>query len=78
MCLFLRLFPQLKEDLAGQEVEDEGHEEEEEQPEESHSAQTHMFEEQHRCVKHSNPQKDGALLFYASLTFCFVPQRSGR
>lgn len=42
---------QLKEDLAGQEVDDEGHEEEEEPQEEAQTFQTHTPEEQQdRCV----------------------------
>lgn len=43
---------QLKEDLAGQEVDDEGHEEEEEPQEGIHTVQTHTVEEQHVYVKH--------------------------
>ena len=46
MCVCVCVF-QLKEDLAGQEVEDEGHEEEEEHQEEPHTVQTHTPEEQH-------------------------------
>nr|XP_033493672.1 GON-4-like protein isoform X2 [Epinephelus lanceolatus]XP_033493673.1 GON-4-like protein isoform X2 [Epinephelus lanceolatus] len=52
--LMEELFETLKEDLAGQEVEDDGHEEEEPQ-EEPHSVQTHTAEELH----HTGPDGDG-------------------
>lgn len=44
---FLR---QLKEDLASQEVEDEGHEEEEEPQEETQTVQPHPPPDLHMCV----------------------------
>ncbi|KAL7382552.1 hypothetical protein ABVT39_024333 [Epinephelus coioides] len=55
--LMEELFETLKEDLAGQEVEDDGHEEEEEPQEEPHSVQTHTAEEQH----HTGPDGDGPI-----------------
>ncbi|XP_022603122.1 GON-4-like protein isoform X2 [Seriola dumerili] len=45
--LMEELFETLKEDLAGQEVDDEGHEEEEEPQEETPTVQTHAPPEQH-------------------------------
>ncbi|KAM9738637.1 uncharacterized protein gon4la isoform 1-T1 [Menidia menidia] len=45
--LMEELFETLKEDLAGQEVDDEGHDEEEEPLEETQTAQANPFEEQH-------------------------------
>ncbi|XP_070701971.1 GON-4-like protein [Pempheris klunzingeri] len=45
--LMEELFQTLKDDLTGQEAEDEGHEEEEEPQEEMQSVQTHTPEEQH-------------------------------
>ncbi|XP_049891374.1 GON-4-like protein [Epinephelus moara] len=55
--LMEELFETLKEDLAGQEVEDDGHEEEEEPQEEPHSVLTHTAEEQH----HRGPDGDGPI-----------------
>lgn len=63
---------QLKEDLAGQEVDDEGHEEEEEPQEESRSAQTHTFEEQGTCVKHSHLQKTVFIFCLDDFLFSFL------
>ncbi|KAM4539996.1 GON-4-like protein [Odontesthes bonariensis] len=45
--LMEELFETLKEDLAGQELDDEGHDEEEEPLEETYTVQTHTLEEQH-------------------------------
>lgn len=50
---------QLKEDLAGQEVDDEGHEEEEEPQEEAQTFQTHTPEEQQdRCATNTRTRSD--------------------
>lgn len=55
---------QLKEDLAGQEVDDEGHEEEEEPQEEAQTFQTHTPEEQQdRCVTNTRTQSDIHILW---------------
>lgn len=59
---------QLKEDLAGQEVDDEGHEEEEEPQEEAQTFQTHTPEEQQdRCVTNTRTQS-GIHILWGRLT----------
>ncbi|XP_026205500.1 GON-4-like protein isoform X2 [Anabas testudineus] len=55
--LMEELFETLKEDLAGQEVEDEGHEEEEE----AHNAQSHTHEEQHDTGLCGDEERDGPI-----------------
>lgn len=57
--LMEELFETLKEDLAGQEVDDEGHEEEEEPQEETHIVQTHV-QQQHTAVA-EDEQEDGPI-----------------
>ncbi|XP_051811671.1 LOW QUALITY PROTEIN: GON-4-like protein [Acanthochromis polyacanthus] len=57
--LMEELFETLKEDLAGQEVDDEGHEEEEEPQEETHIVQTHT-QQQHTAVA-EDEQEDGPI-----------------
>ncbi|KAM8766703.1 uncharacterized protein gon4la isoform 1-T2 [Acanthopagrus schlegelii] len=59
--LMEELFETLKEDLAGQEVEDEGHEEEEEHQEEPHTVQTHTPEEQHDIGLTNDEVEDGPI-----------------
>ncbi|XP_051246664.1 GON-4-like protein isoform X3 [Dicentrarchus labrax] len=59
--LMEELFETLKEDLAGQEVEDEGHEEEEEALEETHTVQTHTPEEQHNTGLGDDEVDDGPI-----------------
>ncbi|XP_035808717.2 GON-4-like protein isoform X1 [Amphiprion ocellaris] len=57
--LMEELFETLKEDLAGQEVDDEGHEEEEEPQEETQIVQTHA-QQQHTAVA-EDEQEDGPI-----------------
>ncbi|XP_008297246.1 GON-4-like protein [Stegastes partitus] len=57
--LMEELFETLKEDLAGQEVDDEGHEEEEEPQEESHAVQTDT-QQQHTAAA-QDEQEDGPI-----------------
>ncbi|XP_028281569.1 GON-4-like protein [Parambassis ranga] len=60
--LMEELFETLKEDLAGQEVDDEGHEEEEEPQEETRTAKTHTPEEQHDNIEPADEeQQDGSI-----------------
>ncbi|XP_040909821.1 GON-4-like protein isoform X1 [Toxotes jaculatrix] len=59
--LMEELFETLKEDLVGQEVDDEGHEEEEEPPEETHTVQTHTPEEQHSTALADDEAEDGPI-----------------
>ncbi|XP_026155243.1 GON-4-like protein isoform X2 [Mastacembelus armatus] len=59
--LMEELFETLKEDLAGQEVDDEGHEEEEEPQEEAHTVQTHTPEEQHNIGRCDDEGEDGPI-----------------
>ncbi|XP_070778322.1 GON-4-like protein [Enoplosus armatus] len=59
--LMEELFETLKEDLAGQEVEDEGHEEEEEPQEETLTVQTHTPEEQHNIGPGDDEAEDGPI-----------------
>ncbi|XP_044028246.1 GON-4-like protein [Siniperca chuatsi] len=59
--LMEELFETLKEDLAGQEVEDEGHEEEEEPQEETHAVQTHTPAEQHNTGPGDDEAADGPI-----------------
>nr|XP_046273124.1 GON-4-like protein [Scatophagus argus] len=59
--LMEELFETLKEDLAGQEVEDEGHEEEEEPQEETVTVQTHTPEEQHNTGPGDGEVEEGPI-----------------
>ncbi|XP_045915181.1 GON-4-like protein isoform X1 [Micropterus dolomieu] len=59
--LMEELFQTLKEDLAGQEVEDEGHEEEEEPQEETLTVETHTPEEQHNTGPGDDEAEDGPI-----------------
>ncbi|XP_039461477.1 GON-4-like protein isoform X2 [Oreochromis aureus] len=59
--LMEELFETLKEDLAGQEVDDEGHEEEEEPQEEAQTFQTHTPEEQQDRECADDEAEDGRI-----------------
>ncbi|XP_071355555.1 GON-4-like protein isoform X2 [Trachinotus anak] len=59
--LMEELFETLKEDLAGQEVDDEGHEEEEEPQEETHTVQTHTLPEQLSTELGDDEEVDGPI-----------------
>ncbi|XP_070840603.1 GON-4-like protein [Chaetodon trifascialis] len=59
--LMEELFETLKEDLAGQEVEDEGHEEEEEPQEETRTVETHTPEVEHNIAAGDDELEDGPI-----------------